>query len=428
MRGVQWITSAIEGATSWPAQEMVVEYNGRAFRLLPETEHLARSVALQVLPGESSETTYELILRFLSAAAWAEDSPLVVSYTIGGGRPGAVGRSEERPRRPGSDRFHVDYLPSPTDPRARLALGFYREGLSLRNPAYAFLCFYKIINILHANGDDQKRWINQAIPRLTDSRATARLKELQPSIADLGDYFFVSGRCAVSHAFSHPLVDPDNPSDSKRLDGDLPVIKALAVHLIEHELGIKSGRTVRAEHLHELAGFKTILGVDWTARFKAGESPDPATIPSFPSLTLRVRGKDRYAAFERMGTKIFAVDRGRMILELSSADALVKARVGLDFPGERLLITHNALEVSDDGSAAAVSHALDEHQIILDLCENRELEVWSEDGAILIGRSACYVPMNSRMAPKERLDKIRNDLETLLRDRRAKEVKEGPHG
>ena len=71
------------------------------------------------------------------------------------------------------------------------------------------------------------------LPVLSDHLARKRLEELQKLHKDIGEYLYESGRCAVAHAFNRPLVDPDNPDDTQRLDADLPVIKALAEQMIE---------------------------------------------------------------------------------------------------------------------------------------------------------------------------------------------------
>jgi hypothetical protein len=52
-------------------------------------------------------------------------------------------------------------------------------------------------------------------------------------------------------------VDPDDPQDTERLARDLPLMKAVAEYAIEHELGVRSMRTIWREHLYELAGFRT---------------------------------------------------------------------------------------------------------------------------------------------------------------------------
>jgi len=59
----------------------------------------------------------------------------------------------------------------------------------------------------------------------------------QSTELDVPRYLYASGRCAVAHAYADPLVDPDDISDLHRLSQDLYVIKAVAEHLIEVELG-----------------------------------------------------------------------------------------------------------------------------------------------------------------------------------------------
>lgn len=99
---------------------------------------------------------------------------------------------------------------------------------------------------------------------------------------NIGHYLWVSGRCAVAHAYAEPLVDPEDPEDSARLQKDLPLVKALAEHLIEHELGVKSMSTIWREHLYELSGFHRLLGVDIVAKLKAQVETAVDQVPNFP--------------------------------------------------------------------------------------------------------------------------------------------------
>jgi len=75
------------------------------------------------------------------------------------------------------------------------------------------LCFFSLRSKPNDKDscDQIIRWINNAIPLLTDKRAKDRVLKLQATEADIGKYLYVSGRCAVAHASSDPVVDPDNP-------------------------------------------------------------------------------------------------------------------------------------------------------------------------------------------------------------------------
>jgi hypothetical protein len=130
------------------------------------------------------------------------------------------------------------YLPHAASKEANLGLALYREGMSINSAPFAFLSFFKIINIRYAEGKDQKNWINNNLHDISYPPAADRIKEIQTKNSDVGHYMFVQGRCAVAHANSDPLVNPDVYDDKRRLERDLPLMKELAAIFIEREFGI----------------------------------------------------------------------------------------------------------------------------------------------------------------------------------------------
>src|SRR5260370_42466254 len=114
--------------------------------------------------------------------------------------------------------------------------------------------------MLYPGGAEQRAWINGACAKLNDFRGQERLRELHASHRDVGAYLYEAGRCAVAHAFNEPIVDPDDPADTRRLIEDLPVIKALAEFAIEREFAVKSSRTFRTDHLYQFKGFRELFG------------------------------------------------------------------------------------------------------------------------------------------------------------------------
>jgi len=44
--------------------------------------------------------------------------------------------------------------------------------------------------------------------------------------------------CAVAHAFSQPIVDPDDAQEVRRLSSDLPIIKEIAEIIIGEVFGV----------------------------------------------------------------------------------------------------------------------------------------------------------------------------------------------
>jgi len=134
------------------------------------------------------------------------------------------------------------YLPLPQTPEAALALALYREGLNLRPTSvpFSFLSFFKILNINHGKGREQVAWINNNLLNIKYDPELARLAYLRKNVADVGNYMYELGRCAVAHAHAAPTSNPDDYSDRKRLENDLELIKKLAAIAIENDFGVRS--------------------------------------------------------------------------------------------------------------------------------------------------------------------------------------------
>ena len=132
-------------------------------------------------------------------------------------------------------------LPEPDDQKAQLALALYREALELNVPAYQFLGFFKILNVIHASGSAQIIWINKTIEKLSGAGAS-RIIDIRTNLGPsdtIGNYLFVSGRCSIAHAYGDPIVNPDRSVDIRRIDDDPCVIRQLAEIAMNEELRIK---------------------------------------------------------------------------------------------------------------------------------------------------------------------------------------------
>jgi hypothetical protein len=78
-------------------------------------------------------------------------------------------------------------LPDTTEQRARWALAFYREGVSLNHVAYQCLSFFKILNIFLPTGQRQKDWITARIGDVSGQDATKRISAIQTALGDVGE-------------------------------------------------------------------------------------------------------------------------------------------------------------------------------------------------------------------------------------------------
>ena len=216
-----WVVVGVDSSVAWPTADTEIEFSGHKMTLRPGSKELMPTVAFEYPAALGFDAALVIVRRFLSSLAWVERSEVREEGVTGGSHPIRIGW----PLKGNviTHNFRQDYLPAPQDRRARLALALYREALGLNSIAYAFLGFFKIINLVKKTGREQKDWINTVLPRIKDHRAVERKNELATTQSDLGAYLYESGRCAVAHAYTEPIADPEDVADRTRLAKDIPL-------------------------------------------------------------------------------------------------------------------------------------------------------------------------------------------------------------
>lgn len=311
--------------------------------------------------------------RFLSALSWATGQAIRdPGPALGGANLGSFPKRSGESQKSNA-RFLLPDLPSTADAKVRLALALHREALGINNPSYQFLSFYKILNVLFKGGSRQIEWINTVISDLKNERAVWRLSELKSRDVNPGKYLYESGRCAIAHAYQDPLVDPDNPEDTYRLAADLPLIKALAVMLIESELGIKTTRTLRREKLQQLAGFEILFGPQICAKLRTGEELPISQIPEIPNLDLQIPEAEEYKYLKNLAASTASVRLGLVTIDCVTPDKLMTIGICLNFPEGQLQSGGGAL--NETGSLVARAYGADFRQFQSDLNRFREFQV-----------------------------------------------------
>lgn len=413
----QWLGIAVESFVAWPTVDTTVKFQGHKITLRPATGTTSASVEIEFEPPMTLDEASSLLRRFMSSLAWVEGASIRETFQISGGRRVGLGKSQSAMIR--NPNFKADYLPESIDPKAQLALALYREALGLNSASYQFLGFFKVINIINPSGKEQCDWIKKTLPNITEHRAKQRIQELQSETNDVANYLYESGRCAVAHAYNNPIVDPDKIEDHQRLNFDLPLIKALAEYLIEHEIGVKSRRTVWREHLYELDGFRNLLGQGLVAMLKSGNKPDIAEIPALPHLSVRLRDHAPFVSLEDLVPELVEPHEGCLIVICCSKTTKLKVTITLNFSDERLIFDPTTdVAMQDDGSVAIVLAEIDRTKLIEGLIRNGQLEIWQTDPEHLLGRCDPCIPVNiDSRKTIENLRRIINELETELTKR-----------
>lgn len=405
-RPTQFLTMRLKGQFAWPGEFTKLRLFDRDWLLWPDTAWDVPAIIVHCPTGDGTEEA-KLALRFLSALAWISSSALQDEgfWIVGNIINSCISETERSQplfNKKGLLIDEHDYLPFPPQENAQVALALYREALNLDDKSYQFLSFFKILNVRFDLSRDQKQWINSNLASVNQLLIRERISELQQAHANVGQYLYESGRCAVAHAFGHPIVNPDNPEDKRRLAADLPVIRALAELMIENEFGVKSSQTIWREHRYELAGFKAILGDELVELVREGydANEEGELIISqvqavLPRISVRLRGEQEHP-FELLTPEVVNYSVGEILLRCVSTDCLVSVLLNLNFGEERLEFDPEAgFQVDDDGGARA-AHLGSLSQIFLrKLFANGALEIWSE--GTLLGRKDPFIPTNIDM-------------------------------
>lgn len=391
-----WIVASVEPRMSWPVEPQKLVYGGVELWVLPVTKDHYPGVAVNLPRTMHFDDAQRTILRFLSAISWVEGRGIVLESFTGGSLPRPMRRQQTHVLAIQED-FDFSYLPEPSDERAQLALALIREGRGLNHPAYGFLSFYKVLEVAFPDGKLRGRWMSAHIDQLRDSRGRDAVAALRANnVAEVGEHLQKSGRQAIAHAASYPIINPDDPTDARRLSSELPIISALAELAIEEELGVETRQTVWEKHLYELEGFKKLLGNETVASIVKGDQIDCVRIlENMPALGVELRKLERYEPLTNLQPVSLSQRGSTLTLLTASVDKCCEFACRLDFANERLhFYIETDLRLRDAGTAESAEMLAELQRFVRDYLCNGQLRIVKADTAELLSRKDAFIPMN----------------------------------
>ena len=399
-RGGNWIIAYVNPAMAWPARVQKVAYRGIDYWIIPISKGAWPAVAVREKSG-SPQQLRENISRFLSVLSWIDGHGVSVE-TYGGGThlTPYVGKGTR-----GSsicNKLDLRYLPEIADQKAMLALALVREGRGLRHPAYSFLSFWRVLEVAVGKNNIQT-WINVALNRLDDNWVKEAVEKIRANgIEDLGNHFYVLGRCAIAHANDNPIIDPDQPEDAWRLSRECPIVEALAVLAVQEKLGIKTSRTIYREHLYELDGFKKIIGDELVEKIiTRKEMPNDAKV-DFPEIDFGLLDRVGFQSLKRLLITGLDVENGRAQVVLERTDGRLRLVFALNFDENRMdFDIYNGIYLSpDDGSSNFASIQADLKEFLKWYMLNGCLELRHSETGEQIARKDEFIPVNIIVQPE----------------------------
>jgi len=390
----KWLVANVDTKMSWTLTAQKVRYRGADLWVLPVTKGHYPGVTINRPSSMPREDAERLIMQFLSALSWSESHGVLVEHFSGGPRPNPMGRQQQFGFTIQTD-FDFSYLPEPTDEKAMLALALMREGRGLNHPAYAFLSFYRVLEVAFEDGKKRGAWMAANIDTVRNPRAQEAITKLKAAgVSDIGMHLQKSSRQAIAHARQKPIINPDDPTDARRLNSELPLMDSLATLAIESEMGVETRMTVYSKHLYELEGFKTILGQDIVATLIKGEEIKDCK-SDIPLLSIELRRRNPYTSLSNLRVVHLAQAGSTVMLVAQSLDNYFQFRCQLDFAEERLYfdVTQDLGAVDDGSFECAIQHA-DFNRFIYHYLGNGQLYIVNAETQTLISRKDAFIPMN----------------------------------
>jgi hypothetical protein len=152
----EWVVAHISTNSYWPVTSQKVRWRGVDIWITPVTKTSFPALAMMVPPGKSRAECEELLMRFLSMLSWVEERGFMVEGVGGGNLPRPMGRHKEHGIAT-CDEFDLSYFPEITNKDAMLALALMREGRGLNRAGYAFLSFYRVLEVSFRRNDNASR-------------------------------------------------------------------------------------------------------------------------------------------------------------------------------------------------------------------------------------------------------------------------------
>ena len=211
------------------APERWFEFRGRSMRWINRTDQEESILIVPVEDRSNPDPEHRLALRFLSVLAFATGQSITTRFALIAGAHFIP--SVHPSRRRGAALYNADFDPfayGDDSDSLDLPLALYREGLSSGSVYYSFFSFYKVVQLaFEERGDNIRAWVNENV-RCLGGEVTEWLEVEGISEGQIANHLWESGRCAIAHVSREPVIDPDNPSDWRRISLSVPVVRGLA--------------------------------------------------------------------------------------------------------------------------------------------------------------------------------------------------------
>ena len=391
----EWVIAGIEGHVPWPKKAQVLEFDEIDFILRPGDEQTSPSIVLNATAHNlSRQEAQNRILKLATALAWNERAKIDIHMWMSGTRPFAVGKWQGNIVQ---EFIAPDELVFPNNNAAWVALALYREALSVGNPFYSFLGFFKTVSSIFKDGRKRAAWFREALPLIEDDNARKRIASLSAEGVDVAEYLFSEGRNAIAHAEKEVFINPDNMIDFERINNDIPIIRGLAELAIEQQYSISSARIKRDGGRPSTVELEEILGEELVVKLKSNtpiEEGQQIDLPETVSIVAR-RGPQSEAFLEMRPLSLAQAEQGLRLL-LTDEDEKLQFSIGVDLVERKIKFNpfHDMGREVDLDSISGIDREIRFRKFQWLMIGNARIEIWNEENNHLLGKSDPFIPHN----------------------------------
>lgn len=374
---VGWLTAGVSSSIPWPQEDVLISYSGAEY-LLRGASHDGKPASPCVstpCPRDGFDEALARIYRFVSVLGWFKGGYVDVNGYTWSGLPIRYGLPPNAAfatvMAGGRYGFKCNHMPIVKEDQVRKALAFLREGRRLRHvhDAYAFLSFFKVLESQFRPAQ-RKEWIAKNLDVL-DGDAGKRVAELRAAGVDVNEHLYKSGRCAVAHAsLDEAIVDPDLPSDRRRIRDDLDIIAALAERLVRVDLAVPDERELHGSR-DRVAPWHSLMLPEGLARLKAGDTVDDAAMVGQihgATVAVRIWPDSPPVELQTMTLEAHGSGPGCVLLQAHNAQETIFLTFAMDVANGRMHVLVDECGATDyfnpvtEGEVAAVTHFV--HSVI----------------------------------------------------------------
>lgn len=278
-----WLVAAVTASIAWPQDDVWLVYDGDEYVLRGALQggEPAQPSILIPCSQEQIDDALSRLYRFVSVLSWFKRGFVDISGYVSGSRPIRYSHLKDgfaALTLAGMRAFSCNHMPIVENDRTRKALAFMREGRRLRHvhEAYSFLSYFKVLES-QFGAKVRQNWVEANLDHL-EGNAAARVAKLRSEGVNVNAHLYHSCRCAVAHAsIDGVIVDPDIPSDRRRIAEDLVIIEALATRYLKIDAAVPDEMALYTSR-DRLVPWHNKMTEQGLAILKAGGSIDDETL------------------------------------------------------------------------------------------------------------------------------------------------------